>query len=396
MPRRVHAALLIAAYAATIYWLTSFQFSSLRWDFYFLADALLHGRLDVAYPPPGAIDTVTVGGRVYLPFAPFPAVLFMPLVALVGPLGLIPFEPLINSLLSALDVALCWVLLSRIGSLPHRTRLWLVMLFALSTPLWWITTRGGVWHTSQIVATGITLIGLLEVTGRRRWWVLGLVAATGFLTRAPLLFAVPLWAAAAYVGASPDHRRRQLARRAAPAFAVLAMAGLAIVVAFAYNAARFGSPLESGYGLAVLAPQLEGTREHGLFSLAYVPRNLDLLLTRLPVPAPPPLFLLPDGFGLSLFIASPGLLLALFADFRRRLFVACGLTAIAVLVPSLLYYGGGWYQVGFRYFLDSIPFVMVLVASGAARVFGPVWKLLIGIGILVGFYGFVFAYISTV
>lgn len=66
---------------------------------------------------------------------------------------------------------------------------------------------------------------------------------------------------------------------------------------------------------------------------------------------------------------------------------ACVIAAGAVLVPSLLYYGGGWFQLGFRYFLDSVPFVMVLVASGASRGFGYPWKMLVGVGVLVSLWG---------
>ena len=41
--------------------------------------------------------------------------------------------------------------------------------------------------------------------------------------------------------------------------------------------------------------------------------------------------------------------------------------AVAVLIPTLLYYGGGWLQYGYRYFLDSVPFVMALCLAAAAQ-----------------------------
>ena len=40
---------------------------------------------------------------------------------------------------------------------------------------------------------------------------------------------------------------------------------------------------------------------------------------------------------------------------------------VAVLIPTLLYYGGGWLQYGYRYFLDSVPFVIALCGSAAAH-----------------------------
>ena len=66
-------------------------------------------------------------------------------------------------------------------------------------------------------------------------------------------------------------------------------------------------------------------------------------------------------------LASPALLLAVRApwgDVRARLLLAA---AIAVLIPTLLYYGGGWLQYGYRYFLDSIPYVWALAAMGVVR-----------------------------
>ena len=78
-------------------------------------------------------------------------------------------------------------------------------------------------------------------------------------------------------------------------------------------------------------------------------------------------FAIPDGYGLSLFITSPALLLAFRSRLRHPFLAATGATALLVLLPDLLYYGGGWFQFGFRYFLDSIPFVLILVADGASR-----------------------------
>src|SRR5271154_1748984 len=55
--------------------------------FALLADAWLHGRLDLGGPPPpytGNNDFAVFQGRTYVSFPPFPAVLIAPLVALSG------------------------------------------------------------------------------------------------------------------------------------------------------------------------------------------------------------------------------------------------------------------------------------------------------------------------
>src|SRR4030095_8616748 len=113
-------------------------------------------------------------------------------------------------------------------------------------------------------------------------------------------------------------------------------------------------------------------RTVGLFALAHVPMNLDYLFLHLPTlnvvdgqPALP--FLRPDGLGLSILLTSPVLLYAVRAPWREsRSWWLLG-AAVLVLIPTLLYYGGGWLQYGYRYALDSIPFVWALCALAAAR-----------------------------
>ncbi len=104
-------------------------------------------------------------------------------------------------------------------------------------------------------------------------------------------------------------------------------------------------------------------------------------------------FLAPDGFGMSILLTSPGLLLAARADWRQRQTVLLGATAVLVLIPSLLYYGGGWFQFGYRYALDAIPFVMAICALAAARGgIGRRWQAAILFGAVVNFSGVLWVY----
>jgi hypothetical protein len=383
-----------------VYVLASLRFDAGRPDFFYLADAFLNGRiwLDHAFGP---WDNVVVGARVYVPFAPFPAIAELPLVALFGPAQLDRWEQVVDSAFAAIDVGLCWWLMGRVGVRTVVDRIWIVFLFGFSTQILWVTTRGGVWHTGHLVAMMLMLAALLEGFGRRRGWLLGLLVGAGFLTRAPLVLAAPffawlLWDEGSAAG-WPGPRGWPIRRWA------LYAAGIAPAVLFAlwYNAARFGSPLESGYALASLPPFLQVQRDQGLFSLSHLPMNLDYLLVHLPAfvgTQPDGSFGLlipprPDGLGLSIFLTSPGLLLALRADLRSRMTVALSLTALAVLIPSLLYYGGGWLQYGYRYALDSIPFVMAIVGLAVARRGLPGWgKVLIVFGMIVNLLGVYWAY----
>jgi hypothetical protein len=387
------AAILVALAAAGVYLLSSFVFSpggrlfsSGRPDFYYLADAFLNGRTWLsAGTLLGPWDVVVRDGRTYVPFAPFPAFVFLPLVAAAGRAVAISWEPGVTALLSGAGVGLCWILAGRLGVSRTRDRIWVVVLFGFSTVTWWITIRGGVWHEGQLVTTILTFLGLIEAFGRRRPLLLGLLAGAAFLSRAPLLFALPFWAWAVLPrqgdrgwegGRHPGVARRWvlLALGFAPAF----------VFALWYNAVRFGSPFESGYALAALPAWLDAQRAQGLFSPVHIPMNIDYFLLRLPALRSTFPFFKPDWLGMSVLLTSPGLLLAIRADWREARSWALLAAAVLVLIPSLLYYGGGWLQFGYRYFLDSVPFVMALVALAAARVgVGWLWRLLIVFGVLV-------------
>ena len=385
----------LAAFAAVAYWLSGRNFDAGRGDLFYLADAFLHGRtwLDFRLGP---YDVIPIGTRVYVPFAPFPALALMPLVAITGALTADQLESGIDAVLGGTAVWLCWVLIGRVGAMSLGQRAWLVVLFAFSTPLWWVSLRGGVWHTGQIIATILTLGCLIELWGNRRPLIVGLLAGAAFLSRAPLAFAVPFYVLLLEPWLA-EHPARESGVRAAirrwpvRRWALLAAGVLpSIVFFFWYNAVRFGSPLESGYALADLPPQLEASRRLGLFSLAHIGMNIDYLFLHLPIVVPNPPFLKPDGLGLSVFLTSPGLALAAFADWRSpraRLLLGA---AIAVLVPTLLYYGGGWLQYGYRYFLDSIPFLMVLAAMAVTRSgrLSWTWRALIVFGVVVNFGGF--------
>jgi hypothetical protein len=375
-----------------VFLLSARNFDATRPDFFYLADAFLHGRLTIPMLGPNDVVFAPDGG-VYVPFGPFPAFVLLPLVAVVGPEQADHWQPIVNAGIAAADVGLAFWLAGRAGVTMIGTRLWLATLLGFSTAIWWVTTRGGVWHTGHLIATFLTLCALIETFGRRRPWLLGLLGGAAFLTRAPLIFALPLYALVVRPPASvaPWWHPRSWPIRA---WLTLGLAVLPSVAFFLwYDWARFGSPLESGYGLATLPDWLAAIRAQGLFSTVHLGMNFDFLFLHLPTPIPTFPFFRPDGLGMSILFTSPGLGLALLAPWRSGLSRALGATAVLVLIPSLLYYGGGWLQYGYRYALDSIPFVLALCALAAARRgLGWGWRLAIAFGVVVNLAGVYWAF----
>ena len=368
-------------------------FDAERPDFFLMADSFLHGHLwlNVDWRPP-INDIIVLSGHVYVPFAPFPAFLFMPLVALIGVGQAIAYEPLINAFLAGVDVALAWVLLGAFGVRRWEDRLWLTLLFGFGTVLWNVTVRGGVWHTAEIVAMGLTFWALIETRRERpRPWLLGLLGGAAFLTRATLLFALPYyaWVVAGRPTDLPG-LRRALLDGLVPALQVAIASVPFGLVFFWYNWTRFGSPLETGYELASLPSFLETLRAEGLFSIVHLPMNLDYLFLKGPdkLTTTPPFFV-PSTLGMSVLLTSPALLVGLWSLVRSSEARVIGLIGLLVLLPTLLYYGGGWVQFGYRYLLDSVPFWLVLCAIWASRRgvgwlwhLGIAWSMLVNLGLV--------------
>ena len=379
----------VLAVSAVLYWFANRGFDAGRGDFFYLAEAFLNGHTWLDFQP-GPNDVIIDGDRYYVPFAPFPAIALMPLVLVIGAESADIWESGINALLAAGTVGMGWWLLGRIGVERIRDRIWLVALLGFSTQILWVTTRGGVWHTGHLVATLLTLGCLIELWGRRRAWLIGLMAGAAFLTRAPLAFAIPFYALLLYEGEIRLPIRPPTRRWIALAAGVLP----SIAFFFWYNQLRFGTPLESGYALATLPEWLEAQRDLGLFALAHVPMNINYMLLHLPMLIDEFPFFRPNGLGLSVLLTSPGLLFAVRADWQdRRTWLLLGAAAV-VLVPTLLYYGGGWLQYGYRYFLDSIPFIWALCAMAAVHRggIGRGWLVLFVFGLVVMAFGPYWAY----
>ena len=295
---------------------------------------------------------------------------------------------------------MAWWVSGRIGASKIRDRLAMALLLGFSTQIWWVTTRGGVWHTGHLVATILTLFLLAEMFGRKRAVLMGLLVGAAFLTRAPLAFAAPavaLWLipTATYAALRTGGIGSRIAALPWREWVLFAVGVLpALVFFFWYNLDRFGDPLQSGYALASLPDWLQNLRNQGLFSTSHIEMNLDYLFWKTPALTAQFPYFRPDGLGMSVFVTSPALLLAVRASWRDRRSWFLLIAAVLVLIPTLLYYGGGWLQYGYRYFLDSIPFIWALVAMGIAARGSLKWWgwLLIGWGILIGLGGVYWAY----
>ena len=340
-----------------------------------LAVNLLHGQSSLGAPP-GGFDTVTRDGQVFHVVglgAILPYLLFAPLSPAWSAAPWI-----VSAAFGILAAALAWPLAEAYGP-GGRVTPWLATLTAAGTLLLPLSDQGNFYYTAHVEATALVFVALLEWQGRRRGWLIAVAIGLAALARPTLLLAaIPFgW----YLVATAERRAAAFLRFATPIAVAIGVMGL-------WNVARFGSPLDTGYGAAELhQAALVKARAAGVFSIRHLGGNLATLLAGGFDLVPTFPWISPSPSGHSILLTTPAVLVAINAEFRERtaqvLVVAAGL----VLVPVLYYGGGGYRTFGYRYAMDAMPFILALVGLGARRHFGRIEQALIALSVAFCVFG---------
>lgn len=361
--------------------------------FILLADGWLHGHLYVEGTPPQFADFTNYHGHWYVAFPPLPAILLLPFVAIFH----LSYQTIITLFFSVgMGILNIWlmriVLLRFVQKQAPETQFvtvaWLLVFFAIGTELLYATMQGNVWYIAHVVATTFVLLYISEMLGKQRAWLAAIFLGLASLSRSTTLFTFPFF----LVWTFAQRRKEPLVwlRQWVIFGSVLAvfLAGMLL-----YNYARFGSLLDFGYNNMHVDPLVGGgLHKYGQFSIHFLRTNFRFMLLE------PPKFLQKfpyvtfNPFGTSIFLTMSALFLA-FLGFRRReqrwlavaLLAACILPALLLL----LYFNTGWYQFGYRFALDFLPFLFLLAALGMKE--RPTWiaKLLIILSVLINVWGYV-------
>ncbi len=341
-----------------------------------LADAWLHGRLDLGGPPPAYThnnDFATWDGKTFVSFPPFPAVLIAPAVWLAGSAEKTR-DGFFFGLFTGVAPAFLYLALDklarggRVGT-SDKQNLALALLFAFGTVYWFSAVQGTVWFAAHVIGTGLLAIHLWAAIGADRPALAGLALGLAFATRPSLGFAFPFFLAEALGaerrGARPSWLRVVLF--GAPGAGVLALL-------LWHNAARFGDAFEFGHKLLAVAWRARMER-WGLFSTHYLGRNLAVCLTELPFFGAKNAAFQVNGHGLALWITSPFYAWALWPKRTNSTFWSLAASAALVALPDLLYQNSGWLQFGYRFSNDFAPFLFLMIAVGARPLGALFWAL---------------------
>jgi hypothetical protein len=374
-----------------------------------IASAFLHGQLGLQEKPPDWLnEMIPWEGRYYSAF-PLGAVLSMLPVALLQKVGLIHLFP--GHVLAALIAGLCVYFFFQLAkafkgnwnnssptplALSPFRRVLLALFPIFGTWTWCNLGFGGAWQ----IALGLGLLGqaaaLYFTLVRPFPLIAGAFFALAFGNRTELLITLPLYpylfwrrqngkllgetvAFGTAVGFSEGSSalppanavgrrrlRRALQEKAPMLMRFLSLPAILALLTAAYNFARFHSIFDFGY-LHIPEVAQEPWYKHGLFSIQAIPWNIYTMLfqgfesiSHFP-------YILPNGFGCSIFLASPFLCL-LFRQGGRYKVVAS--VAIALLTLVLWLHGnpGSW-QFSYRYAMILLPWMfLLLTGNGPANI----------------------------
>jgi hypothetical protein len=345
-----------------------------------IASALLHGQLGLQEKPPDWLnEMIPWEGRYYSAF-PLGAVLSMLPVALLLNTGLIQNFP--GHFLAALMAGLCVYFFFQLAkafeadhssleskSLARRIMLALFPIFGTWT--WCNLGFGGAWQ----IALGLALLGqtaaLYFTLARPSPFVAGAFFALAFGNRTELLITLPLYLYLFWRQANGrvfiwKNLKRGVQENGRMLVRFLSLPATLALLTAVYNFARFHSIFDFGY---IHIPEVtqEPWYEHGLFSIQAIPWNIYTMLFQGYESLAYFPYIRPNGFGCSIFLASPFLFL-LFRQGGRYKVVAW--VAIVLLTLVLWLHGnpGSW-QFSYRYAMILLPWMfLLLTGNGPATI----------------------------
>lgn len=314
----------------------------------------------------------------YMSFPPFPTLLMVPSAAISGRAG---NDVISTVIIAALILPLALLLLRRLAQagLSLRTQrddLWLVAMLAFGSVLFFSAVQGKVWYTAHVVGIVLALIYAWASIEAKYPLIAGLALGAAALTRTPMAFMFPLFVLEAWRMRAPFGR--SIARFALPVFAFAALG-------MAYNYARFHSFTEFGHSYLDVRQQAQ-IEQWGLASYHYLARNLTVAFTLLPEWLGHAPWISIGGHGLAMWFTTPLLLFVVWPRDKPVIHRALWLTVALVAIPSLLYQNSGWVQFGYRFSLDYVVFLLMLIAIGG-RPLNALAKTLIVLGIVINLFG---------
>ncbi len=317
------------------------------------AKSFMVGRTDIPNLPEYFQDKIVLNNKTYLPFPPMPAILLIPFIKFYPNIT----EQTVSILIGTINTLLVFILLLKYINL--KKAFLLTVFYAFGTVAFWSAIVGTTWYFAHNVSLFFLLLCLISHKNKLDL-LSGIFFSFAVLSRYPILFA------GIYFLFELFKEKKRLGPFVLGAF-------LCIPAQLFYDWLRFGNFLQTGYisiyegyihgGYPVTFLQLikPGANYFGYLD----PRNILLHLFNFFIYPPTitqDLKISPSPYGMGIIFTSPLLLLALKPNLKnteeRNLFI--GFLSIALI--DFMHYAQGWVQFGYRFLMDFMPFLLILLA----------------------------------
>jgi hypothetical protein len=361
-----------------------YTFSNPKPQYYYdytfrVAERFFYGEIGFKQKPPSWLnEMIPFEGEYYSAF-PYGSVLSMMPFAFLKIIGVVKDMPA-AFIAGVLAVIICLLLflISRFYEHTWDKRILLVMGIMFGTWLWTNLVMAGAWQLTLGFAM-IGELGAIYFTVYKRNLILaGAFFALAFGNRTEIILTAPIYLFLLYkfkVQGSKFKVEEIEDQKPKTKDHILSFAGFCLVPlllgvsTLIYNYARFHSPFDFGHS-HIPGVLKEPWYRYGIFSLYYIPYNFTemFLTTWKRIPAFP--YYTPTGFGGSILMASPFLLLILRRGAKSFLLKYTSWVAIIVMTFLLWVHGnaGGW-QFSYRYSIILLPwFYLILLETSPKKI----------------------------
>lgn len=347
-----------------------------HWNYFvLLSDAFLHGRLNVIDHPSWLNELILWQGKYYVVYPPMPAILLTPFIAIFGKSF---YQPFLSWVIGGLNVSLCFLVLRK--KFSTKVALWTSLLYAFGTMQWFHAEVGSVWYIAHIIAMFFIWLALWETFTKQRLFIIGAFLGMAYLSRLPAILAITFifsYFLKKFISKNYFEASKNITKL---------LAGLLpfVLLNFIYNYLRYGVIYDISYIL--LPVHNEPWYRFGIFSVRYIPIHLMEIFTALPKLIDKFPYIIPSLNVMALWFVMPALVLILRVNYKNYLNLVVLITIIIMSLPALMHGENGFTQFGYRFFLDLMPFLILLVAAGIKEIDWKV-KLLICLSILINLWG---------
>ncbi|MEK7536552.1 MAG: hypothetical protein AAB559_02090, partial [Patescibacteria group bacterium] len=312
----------------------------------YLTKSIIQGRVDIPNLPSFYHDKLIFDDKTYIPFPPGASFLLIPFVFLNENIT----QQQVSIFIGAIDIVLIYLLL--LNFTTKKNSIILSIFFGFGTSFFWSAIVGTTWFFAHVAAIFFLTISLLFHFKQKYFWS-GIFFAFSALTRIPLILSGVFYLS-------------RLFKQKKKFISFLVGAFIFVPIFLFYNFLRFGDIFETGYEIIYKQYKSSGIKysvgeNFGYFNYKNIPLHLYTFFVM------PPIFdplrgLKPSPFGMGILFTSPLLFIALKPKFKKGIELEAIITAVICAIPSFFHYAQGWVQFGYRFVLDFIVFLMIVLA----------------------------------